>query len=269
MSQILSPEHSTRELEGEVELEELAEELEPEEKEVDSYDLVYGKDHRETSDSTGSVYVPEGTGSDWYDEEDIKEVRIEDFEIDVQQVKLNAVTGETVLVDSDGDETRYDVFSSFEGTTTFTQKVGRNRYVFRYDKREDEEEDKVRATKIGDKGETVEWQSDELKKRVLLVDRLYHESRRNLWESKKQDEQIKAQNSKFQRLRPVYNAVLDKIEEEGRAVIKENDHVGDIRGPDVANMFFTAVDRHPDDSVDNYEESSGRGNSSTEITESE
>lgn len=267
MTRILGPESSTQELEGELELEELAEKLEPGQEEVENYDLVYGKDPAKSSDINGSVYRPQGTGSNWYDDEDMEEVRIDGFEIDVEQVKLNAVTGETVLVDSDGEETRYDIFSSFEGTTTFTQKVGRNRYVFRYEKKLDGE-DKVRAMEIGRGDEAVEWGSDDLKKRVRLVDELYHESRRNLWQSKKQEAKIRNENSKFQRLRPVYNAVKDKIDQEGRALIKETTHVGDIRGLDLANMFFTAVDRNPDDSVDNYEESSGRG-CPVEITRTE
>ena len=253
MSQILSPESSTRELEGELELEELAEELEPGEEPVENFDLVYRKDMRKTSANQGSVYTPEGTGSDWYDEDEISEIEIQDVEIDVEQVKLNAVTGETVLVDSDGEETRYDVFSSFEGTTTFTQQVGENTYVFRYEKGDVEEEGKVRATEIGRSHEPVEWGGDELRKRVQLVDRIYHEARRNLWQNRKEEDEINAENSKFEQLKPVYNAVNNRIEQDGRAVINEKTHVGSARGAHIKRDFKKAVRRNPEgDSLDNY-----------------
>lgn len=260
MSQILSPEQEARELEGEMGLKELAQELEPGHEKVQNFDIVYGKDPAETAEINGSVYRPQGTGSEWYDEDEIDPVEIPDLEIDVEQVKLNAVTGETVLVNSSGGETRYDVFSSFEGTTTFTQEVGRSTFVFRYDKHEGE----VNAAEIGG-NETVEWANDELKKKVRLVDRMYHEARENLWKRKSKDSELKNKTSKFDQLRPIYDAVTNRIEQDGKAVINEKTHVGSSRGADIVNDFFTATVRHPEDSPDNYEESSGKGSYPIEI----
>lgn len=66
--------------------------------------------------------------------------------------------------------------SSFEGSTTFTQEVGRNTYVFRYDKQEEE----VRAVEIGGEMKPSQWCSPDLRKRAELMDHFYHEAREKL-----------------------------------------------------------------------------------------
>lgn len=250
MTNLLSPEQSKRELEGNLELEELAGRLDGEEHEdVRSFDLVYSKDRRESSRNRGSTYTLDETGTEWYDEEALEEVEVPGLEIDIQQVKMNAVTGETVLVDSEGSETRYDIRSSFEGSTTFTQEVGRNTYVFRYDKQEDE----VRAVEVGGGMEPSRWGNPDLRKRAELMDHMYHEAREKLWQEKTEDE-IQAHNSNFDQLRPVYNKVTGDIEESDsdRCVIETDTHVGSTRGGHVKRDFKKAVRRAPNDSLDNY-----------------
>ncbi|PSH02520.1 MAG: hypothetical protein BRC26_00125, partial [Nanohaloarchaea archaeon QH_8_44_6] len=146
MTNLLSPERSRQELEGGLELEELADRLEGEEvDEVEGFDLVYSKDRRGSSQGRGSTYRLQETGTDWYEDENLEKIEVEGLEIDIQEVRMNSVTGETVLIDSDGNESRYDIRSSFEGSTTFTQEVGRNTYVFRYDKNDED----VRAIEVG------------------------------------------------------------------------------------------------------------------------
>lgn len=258
MTNLLSPEHSTRELEGGLELEELADRLDGEsQEEVQSFDLVYSKDRRESSDGRGSTYELEETGTEWYDEEALEEVEIPGLEINIQQVKMNAVTGETVLVDSEGQETRYDIRSSFEGSTTFTQEVGRNTYVFRYDKQEDE----VKAVEVGGDMDPSRWGNPELRKRAELIDQMYHETRKILWENVASDnDKVKAKDSDFGNLRPYYNAVINKIEEEGRAKIDKYTHVGSARGAHIKDNFKKAVRRVPEDSIENYSiENDGNG----------
>lgn len=251
MTNLLSPEQSKRELEGNLELEELAGRLEGENhEEVQSFDLVYSKDRRKSSSSQGSTYTLQETGTEWYDDEALEEIEVEGLEVDIQQVKMNAVTGETVLVDSDGEETRYDIRSSYEGSTTFTQEVGRNTYVFRYDKQEDE----VKAVEVGGEMEPSQWGSPDLEKKAELMDNLYHETRERLWQEKaSEQEEIEAENSKFERLRPIYNAVNQKIHDEDRAVINEQTHVGTSRGGDIKKDFKKAVRRAPNDGLDNYQ----------------
>lgn len=247
MTNLLSPEQSRRELEGALELEELADRLEDEEQEeVDGYDLVYSKDRRESSGDRGSTYTLDETGTEWYDEEPLDEIEVQGLEIDIQKVKMNAITGETLLVDSEGQETRYDIRSSFEGSTTFTQEVGVNRYVFRYDKQEDE----VRAVEVGGDMEPSRWGNPDLKKRAELMEHMYHETRKRLSQERK--EEIQAHNSNFDQLRPVYNKVTGDIEESDRCVIDEHTHVGSTRGGHVKKDFKRAVRRAPNDNLDNY-----------------
>lgn len=251
MSRLLSPEQSKRELDGGLELEELAEKLEGQQHdEVDSFDLIYSKDGRKSSQMPGSFYTLEEAASDWYDGSEIEGVEINDFELNIQEVKMNAVTGETVLVDSSGNETRYDIASTYEGTTTFTQQVGNNQYVFRYDS----QEDTVRATEIGGNMAPSEWGNDELKKRTQLMAELYKESRNTLWNSQK-DESINTEDSNFDQLRPVYNKVTGDIDrsEKDRSVIHGDTHVGSTRGGHIKKDFKRAVRRAPNDSIDNYE----------------
>lgn len=251
MSRLLSPEQSKRELDGGLELEELAEKLEGKQHDdVDSFDLIYSKDGRKSSQMQGSFYTLEEAASDWYDGSEIDGVEIEDFELDIQQVKMNAVTGETVLVDSSGKETRYDIESTYEGSTTFTQQVGNNGYAFRYDSREDT----VRAIEIGGEMEPSEWGNEELKKRTQLMAEMYKESRNTLWNSQK-EEKLNTENSNFDQLRPVYNKVTGDIEksEKDRSVIHEDTHVGSTRGAHIKRDFKRAVRRAPNDSRDNYE----------------
>jgi hypothetical protein len=250
MTNLLSPEQSKRELEGNLELEELADRLDGEEHEqVSSFDLVYSKDRRESSKGQGSTYTLDETGTEWYDEEALENIEVPGLEIDVQLVKMNAVTGETVLVDSEGQKTRYDIRSSFEGSNTFTQEVGRNTYVFRYDKQEDE----VKAVEVGGDMEPSRWGNPDLKKRAELMDHMYHEAREKLWQQKTEDE-IEAHNSNFDQLRPVYNKVTGDIEQSDsdRCVIDEHTHVGSTRGGHVKKDFKRAVRRAPNDSLDNY-----------------
>ncbi|MFB6115103.1 MAG: hypothetical protein ABEK04_02340 [Candidatus Nanohalobium sp.] len=250
MSRLLSPEQSKCDLDGSLELEELAEKLEEDNhEEVDSFDLIYSKDGRKSSQMPGSFYTLEEAASDWYDDSEIDGVEIDSFELDIQQVKMNAVTGETVLVDSSGNETRYDIASTYEGTTTFTQELGNNKYVFRYDS----EEDAVRATEIGGDMEPSEWGNEELKKRTQLMAELYRESRNTLWNSQKGEETVETRNSKFEKLRPYYNAVKKKIEQNDKAVIREDTHVGSASGAHIKNNFKEAVRRVPDESMDDYE----------------
>lgn len=247
MSRLLSPEESKKELDGGLELEELAEELEGrKDGQSEGFDLIYRKDGEESSNIQGSVYTLEDA-SDWYDGEELDEVSLEDMEINIQEVKMNAVSGETVLVDSEGNKTRYDILSSFEGTTTFTQEVGRNEYVFRYDSQQDE----VRAAEIGGEREPSQWSNPDLEKKAKLMDHLYHETRERLWQNTSEDE-IRNKNSKFEKLRPYYNAVTNKIETEDKAVIRENTHVGSARGGNIKKNFKKAVKRAPNDSLDNY-----------------
>lgn len=255
MSRLLSPEQSKRELDGGLELEELAEKLEGQQRDdVDSFDLIYSKDGRKSSQMPGSFYTLEEAASDWYDGTELDGVEIEDFELDIQQVKMNVVTGETVLVDSSGNETRYDIASTYEGTTTFTQQVGNNDYVLRYENNEDgEQEDTVRATEIGGDMEPSEWGNEDLKKRTKLMAQMYKESRNTLWNSQKDDETIEARNSKFEKLRPYYNAVKNKIEQNGKAVIREDTHVGSASGGHIKENFKEAVSRVPDETLDDYE----------------
>jgi hypothetical protein len=251
MSQILSPEHSKQELEGGLELEELADRLEGEEmEEVQGFDLVYSKDRRKSSQEQGSTYRLQESGSEWYDDEALEEIQVEGPEIDIQEVKMNAVTGETVLVDSSGQETRYDIFSSFEGTTTFTQEVGRNKYVFRYEK----EEDEVKAVEAGGDMEPSCWGNEELKNRVELIDNMYHKARERLWERNEPDEKINYKNSNFDQLRPVYNWVKARIDrsENDLARIEKDDHVGSTKGIHIVQDFKKAVRRAEEDSIENY-----------------
>jgi len=248
MSNLLSPEHSKRELEGNLGLEELADRLEDEElDEVEGFDLVYSKDRRKSSQEPGSTYTLQETGTEWYEGEDIEEIQIEDLEIDIQEVRMNAVTGETVLVDSEGDTDRYDIKSSYEGSTTFTQEVGRNTYVFRYDKQDNQ----VRAVEVGGDMEPSQWGSPDLEKRAELIDHLYHETREQLWQGKEENE-IRTKDSNFEQLRPIYNAINQKIEDEDRAVINRKTHVGTSRGGDIKKDFKKAVRRAPNDNLDNY-----------------
>ena len=251
MSRLLSPEQSKRELDGGLELEELAEKLdEQQQEEVDGFDLIYSKDGRKSSDMQGSFYTLEEAASDWYEDSELDGVEIEGFELDIQQVKMNAVTGETLLIDSDGNEERYDIESTFEGSTTFTQEVGNNSYVFRYDS----QDDTVRAIEIGGDMDPSEWGNEDLKKRTKLMAELYKESRNSLWNSQK-DEEINTENSNFDQLRPVYNKVTGDIEksEQDRCVIGRYDHVGSKRGGHIKRDFKRAVTRAPNDGIENYE----------------
>lgn len=263
MSRLLSPEQSKRELDGGLELEELAEKLEEDQQEeVDSFDLIYSKDGRRSSSMQGSFYTLEEAASDWYEGSEIEGVEIEDFELDIQQVKMNAVTGETVLVDSSGNETRYDIASTYEGTTTFTQQVGNNEYVFRYENNGDTiAEDTVRAIEIGGDMEPSEWGNEDLKKKTQLMAELYKQSRNSLWNSQR-DESINTEDSNFDQLRPVYNKVTGDIQQSDsdRAVIHEDTHVGSTRGGHIKKDFKRAVRRAPNDSLENYEiENDGNG----------
>ncbi|AOV95114.1 hypothetical protein AQV86_04285 [Nanohaloarchaea archaeon SG9] len=249
MTNLLSPERSRQELEGGLELEELADRLEGEEiDEVEGFDLVYSKDRRESSESHGSTYRLQETGTDWYEDENLEKIEVEGLEIDIQEVRMNSVTGETVLIDSDGKESRYDIRSSFEGSTTFTQEVGRNTYVFRYDKNDED----VRAIEVGGEMEPSYWGSSDLEKRAELMDKLYHETREQLWKEKTTEEDIETKDSKFEKLRPYYNAVTSRIDQDGRAIIKENTHIGSARGGHIKRNFKKAVKRAPNDSLDNY-----------------
>ncbi|MFB6175310.1 MAG: hypothetical protein ABEJ87_05055 [Candidatus Nanohalobium sp.] len=82
---------------------------------------------------------------------------------------------------------------------------------------------------------------------------------RNSDRDRKKDE-ITAEDSNFEQLRPIYNAVNQKIEDEDRAVINEQTHVGTSRGGDVKKDFKKAVRRAPNDSLDNYKiENDGNG----------
>lgn len=252
MNNLLSPEQSKQELEGGLELEELAGRLEGEKMDaVQGFDLVYSKDRRKSSQEQGSTYKLQESGSEWYDDEALEEIQVEGPEIDIQEIKMNAVTGETVLVDSSGQETRYDIFSSFEGTTTFTQEVGRNMYIFRYDKQEDE----VKAVEAGGEMEPSRWGNTELKNRVELIDNMYHKARERLWERKEQGQEIKHKNSNFDQLRPVYNWVRGRIErsENDLARIEKDDHVGSTKGIHIVQDFKKAVRRAQEDSIDNYQ----------------
>lgn len=249
MTNLLSPEQSKRELEGNLGLEELAGRLEGENQtEVEGFDMVYTKDRQASSDGQGSTYKLQETSTEWYDDEALDEIQLDDLEIDIQHVKMNAVTGETVLIDSDGEKTRYDIRSSYEGNTTFTQEVGRNKYVFRYDKQQEE----VRAVEVGGEMEPSQWGSPDLEKRAELMDSLYHETRKRLWQEKASEDDVKNVNSKFDKLRPYYNAVTNRIEQDGRAIIREDTHVGSARGGHIKRHFKKAVKRAPNDSMDNY-----------------
>jgi len=251
MSRLLGPEESKGELEGGLELEEVAEQLEGRETSgSEGFDLIYDKDGRASNSREGSVYSLKESGSDWYKEDELDNIEIGGLEIDVQQIKMNAVTGETVLVDSSGDETRYDIFSSYEGTTTFTQEVGRNEYVFRYNKQTDE----VKAIEIGGDMSASEWGSEKLQKRAELMDKIYHETRKSLWHKKASEDRIETKNSNFDQLKPVYNKVRNDMEksEQDRAVIEKSDHIGSTRGIDIMMDFKKAVRRAPEDSIDNY-----------------
>lgn len=85
---LLSPEQSTRELEGSLELEELGDRLEAEEHdEVDGFDLVYSKGSRASSGGKGSTYRLQDA-KHWYDEEALGEINLEELEIDVQDQQL-------------------------------------------------------------------------------------------------------------------------------------------------------------------------------------
>lgn len=252
MSKLLSPEQSKRELDGGLELEELAEKLEEEDQqESDSYDLIYRKDSNQSSQIPGSVYTVEEAASDWYDGEELGQVQVDDLEIDIRELRMNAVTGETELIDSSGNSTRYNIFSSFEGTTTFTQEVGQNEYVFRYDK----EEDEVRATEVGGGREASEWGNEELKKRTQLMEKVFNDTREQLWREEPTEEDIRAKDSNFDQLRPVYNEIKGRIDESEQDVanIERYDHVGSTRGRDLVWDFKAAVRRAPGDSIDNYE----------------
>lgn len=249
MSQFLSPEETQRALEGDVPLEELSDRLEDDAGETtESYDLVYSKDRAQSSESEGSVYTLAGTGSEWYEEAALEEIEIEDLEIGVEKVKMNAVTGETRLIGKDGAATDYNVFSTYEGNLTFTQELGGRDYAFRYDS----DRENVKAVEVGSGQEPMDWNSDELSKHAELMEQLYTESRKGLWRQQENEPGHELTGSKFRKLRPIYEAVTGKIEQEGRAVINEQTHVGKARGAHIKEAFKQAVERAPQDSKDNY-----------------
>lgn len=252
VSTLLSPEQSKRELDGSLELEELAEKLEEQDQEEsESYDLIYKKEGNQSSQIPGSVYTVEEAASDWYDGEELGEIHVEDLEIDIRELRMNAVTGETELVDSSGNSTKYNIFSSFEGTTTFTQEVGQNEYVFRYDK----EKDEVRATEVGGGRDASEWGNEELEKRTKLMEKVFNDAREQLWREEANEQDIRAKDSNFDQLRPVYNEIRARIDESEQDVadIERYDHVGSTRGVDLVWDFKAAVRRAPGDSIDNYD----------------
>lgn len=248
MNELLSPETDREEIGGRVGLEELAEELEQRENDESSSDLVYKKHRGKSNDRKGSFYTLNEVRSEWYDETELEDVEIDEFEVDIREVKMNAVTGQTTLVNSDSKEIRYEVYDTSDHSITFTKKIGESSFVFRYDRNSEE----VKATEIGGSGHVSEWRNPDLKKQIKLIDSIYQEASRNLWQNEK-TKGVNPEETEFGKFYPIYNAVTNRIEKDDVAIITKYTHVGEARGADIKNHFKQALVRAPDDSKDNYE----------------
>lgn len=248
MNELLSPESDIEEIGGRVDLEELAGELDKRENEEISSDLIYKKHRGLSSEQKGSVYVLNEVRSEWYDETKLEDVEIDQFELNIQKIKINAVTGQATLVNSDNKEIHYEVYDTSNQSITFTKQVGESDFIFRYDRDPGE----VRAAEIGGSGHISEWRNPELEKQIELIDSVYQEASNNLWQNEK-SKGVNPCKTDFGKFYPIYNAVTNRIEEDGVAIITENTHVGEARGGDVKNDFKEALVRAPNDSKDNYE----------------
>lgn len=248
MNELLSPESDIEEIGGRVGLEELTEELEKRENKESSSDLVYKKHRGLSSEQKGSVYVLNEVRSEWYDETELEDVEVNHFEVNICEIKMNAVTGQTTLVNSDNKKIDYGVYDTSNDSITFTKQVGQSDYVFRYDR----ENCEVRAAEIGGSGHISEWRNPELKKQIELIDSVYQEASNNLWQNEK-SKGVNPCKTDFGKFYPIYNAVTNRIEEDGVSIITENTHVGEARGGDIKNHFKEALVREPNDSKENYE----------------
>jgi len=247
MNELLSPESDREEIGGRLGLEELAEELEGKGNEEISPDLAYKKHRGLSKGQEGCVYVLNEVRSEWYDETELESVEIDQFELNIQEIKINAVTGQATLVNSSSNEIEYEVYDTSKESITFTKQVGKSDFVFRYDR----ESGEVRAAEIGGSGHISEWRNPELKKQVKLIDSVYQEASKNLWQNEK-SKGVNPEDSKFGKFYPIYKAVTNRIEEDGEAIITKYTHVGKARGADIKNDFKRALTRAPDDSLDNY-----------------
>lgn len=80
------------------------------------------------------------------------------------------------------------------------------------------------------------------------------------WDQDDEDDGIEIQeatgssnSTKFEHLKTYYMRVVEEIEKSGKIVIKKNTHIGKARGFNIKRKFKSAVKRHPDDSLENYE----------------
>lgn len=226
------------------------------------YSLVLEKDDDKTSRLPGKHYrhSPE---SELYGELDLDDIEVERDEIEVEKISLNPDTGEARLeFESRREEEprRYRILDSNDEEIALLAEIGygeRETAQLKYEK----QTGKIKGRKDPDdswknyNGVREEYRVELIEKIITEVEKLREEPEQEFT------------GSKFQHLRPVYNAVTEKIERNGEAVINEQTHVGSARGADIANNFFSAAVRHPEDSPDNYEESSGKGRFPIIITE--
>lgn len=255
-----------RELENrtETELEELArDKLEEPSDKTGNYDLVYNKNVNESEKGKGAVYqIDPDRSSDWYEneyEDQLGAVDV-DRELDINQIKINLITGETEIRKSNGEITNYNLISSYEGVTTLTRNFGEYLFALRYFK-QGENEGELKGTILSERNQNVTEMNSKLVPEIRMIDQLYHQTQEKLWKTKSSEEvrmtaqnfteedarkELKLLDRAFENLKDSSVNSLLEFENKGVATVDRQDHPftkpstkNGSRGNEAARKFAT------------------------------
>ena len=205
------------------------------------------EEHENRTGSQQGTHYRQSPESREYGEIEL-EIGIDTEEIQVDKVSINPESGEAELEFSSErgeDPRKYKILSFDEKEVALLAEVGygeRETAQVKYDK----EEEKIKGRRSPEDS-WKNYRGVRERYRIQLLEEIM-----NTFEDLREQPEEQFTGSKFQHLRPVYNAVTEKIDRNGKAIINEQTHVGSARGGDIKKDFKKAVRRVPDDTIDNY-----------------